>query len=129
MSAWDPYVQNMKSAGLGYGGIFGQDGAVWAQAPNMKATQQEVAALVSGIQSQNFPNGVHIGGVRYTVIRVDCDSVTAKCRGAAKEEENYLVHAALGKTCVIIGGMCGPSERDTIKIVEDIRDYLHKNNL
>ncbi|KAH9496059.1 hypothetical protein Btru_012616 [Bulinus truncatus] len=127
MSAWDAYITNMKSSGLQICGIYGLEGGTWAQSPEMKATQQEVAAIVSGIQSQNFPNGLHIGGVRYTVIRYVPDTVTAKCRGAAKEEENYLVHAALAKTCVIIGGMCGPSERDATKLVEDIRDYLVKS--
>uniref|UniRef100_A0A0B7AK63 Profilin n=1 Tax=Arion vulgaris TaxID=1028688 RepID=A0A0B7AK63_9EUPU len=128
MSAWDAYIQNMKTSGLHVCGIYGLEGSAWAQTPEIKASQQEIAAIVSGIHSQNFSNGVQIGGVRYTVIRYFSDTVTAKCRGAAKEEENYLVHAALAKTCIIIGGMCGPSERDTAKIVEDIRDYLVRSN-
>lgn len=128
MSAWDAYIQSMKSSGLQVCGIYGLDGGVWAQSPEMKATQQEVAAIVSGIKSQTFSQGLTIGGVRYTVIRVFPETVTAKCRGAAREDENYLLHAALAKTCVIIGGICGPSERDATKLVEDIRDYLEKSN-
>jgi hypothetical protein len=128
MSAWDAYIQNMQASGLKICGIYGLDGNPWAQTPEIKASQAEVAAIISGIQSQNFSNGVQIGGVRYTVIRFFPDTVTAKCRGAARDEENYLLHAALAKSCIIVGGMSGPTERDTAKIVEDIRDYLVRSN-
>ncbi|XP_059171005.1 profilin-1-like [Physella acuta] len=128
MSAWDAYITNMQASGLQICGIYGLEGGPWAQSPQMKASQQEVAAIVTGIQGQQFPNGITIGGLRYTVIRMLPDTVTAKCRGAEDTSANYLVHAALAKTCIIIGGMCGPSERDTTKLVEDIRDYLVKSN-
>uniref|UniRef100_A0A0B7AVU5 Profilin n=1 Tax=Arion vulgaris TaxID=1028688 RepID=A0A0B7AVU5_9EUPU len=124
MSAWDPYITNMQKSGLVPCGIYGLNGSLWAESPEIKATQQEVAAIVAGIQAQKFANGIHIGGQRYMVIRNTPDTVTAKCRGAPKDTENYLLHAALAKSCVVLGGICGPSERDATKIVEDFRDYL-----
>jgi len=127
-NAWKPYVDHMLAAGIQIGGIYGQDGNVWAASPSMKATTQEVAAIVKGIRSQQFDDGVHVGGVRFTVVRIESDAVTAKCRNAAKEEEKYLLHCCLGKTCILIGGICGPSERDCTKKVEDLRDHLAASN-
>ncbi|XP_012945187.1 profilin [Aplysia californica] len=128
-NAWQAYVDHMLSSGIQMGGIYGQDGNVWAASPLMKATPQEVAAIVSGLRSQSFEQGVHIGGQKYTVIRFQSDSVTAKCRTAPQEDQKYLLHACLGKTCVLIGGICGPAERDCTKKVEDLRDYLAGNNI
>jgi len=126
--AWQPYVDHMMSAGVQIGGIYGQDGNLWAASPKMKATPQEVAAIVNGIRTQNFESGVFIGGEKFTVIRMDNNSVTAKCRTSAKDDEKYLLHACLGKTCILIGGICGPAERDITGKVEHLRDWLAQSN-
>ena len=128
MSAWDGYVKNMKERGLQICGIFGQDGNVWAKSPELQATQQELASIVSGIKSGGFSNGIHLNGVKYTVIASGSDFATAKARNAPSDGEKYLLHAAMGKTCVVIGGIAGASERSATKHVEDIRDYLANAN-
>lgn len=125
--AWKPYIDHMMAAGVQIGGIYGQDGNVWAASPAMKATQPEVASIVSMLRTQNFDAGVFIGGQKCTVIRQASDSVTAKSK-AAKEDERYLLHCCLGKTCILIGGICGAGERDCTRKVEDLRDYLAQSN-
>jgi hypothetical protein len=126
--AWDAYTKRMTESGLHLSGIYGLDGNVWSQSESMKATQPEISAIIAGIKAQNFPNGVYIGGVKYTVIRLFPDTVTAKCRNAATDTENYLLHCSLAATCIIVGAMSGPNERDTTKHVDDVRDYLVKCN-
>jgi len=127
--AWQPYVDHMMKAGIQIGGIFGQDGNTWAVSPKMKASQQEVAAIVNGIRAKSFESGVYVGGEKFTVVMMADNSVTAKCRTATKDDEKYLLHACLGKTCILIGGICGAGERDVTKKVEDLRDYLAQSNI
>ncbi|GFO00361.1 profilin [Plakobranchus ocellatus] len=128
MSAWDAYVTNMKAHGLQICGIFDLQGATWAKSAEFKVSAQEVANIVSGINSQSFPDGIHLNGVKYTVIQVSPNSVTAKCRNAPCDAEKYLMHAALCKTCVVLGGISGATERSATKIVEEIKDYLVNSN-
>lgn len=130
MSSWDAYSQSMSKSGLTVHGIYSLCGDPWVQSPAMKVTQQEVCAIVSGIQAQNRPSAVHVGGMKCMLISGsdEKDAITVKGRGAAKDDENYLLRCAIAKTCVVIGGRCGPSERDATKAVDDLRDYLVKNN-
>ncbi|RUS77885.1 hypothetical protein EGW08_014359 [Elysia chlorotica] len=126
--SWDSYVTNMKASGLQICGIFGQDGNVWAKAPELVASQQDVANIVAGIKANAFTDGIHLNGIKYTVIATGPDFATAKCRNAPSEAEKYLLHVALGNTCVVMGGIAGAAERTATKLVEDIRDYLAKSN-
>lgn len=125
--AWQGYVDHMTAGGIQMGGIYGMDGNPWGVTPNMKATPQEVTAVINGIKGQNFANGVFYGGVKHTMLRMAEDSVTAKCR-TAPDDQKYLMHACLGKTCVLIGGICGPNERNATMVVENLRDHLGNSN-
>lgn len=127
-STWDAYITSMKGLGLQLCGIYSQTGNVWAKSPEMQATQQDVANIVAGIKAGSFSDGIHLNGVKYTVVGSGPDYVTAKCRNAKSDDEKYLLHAALGKTCVVIGGIAGAAERSATKKTEDIRDYLAKSN-
>ncbi|GFR88663.1 profilin [Elysia marginata] len=124
MSAWDAYITNMKARGLQICGIFGLDGSVWAKATELQATQQEIVNIVNGIKTNNFANGIYLNGIKYTLIGCGTGYATAKCRTAQNDAEKYLLHAAMGKTCLVLGGISGAGERSATKFVEDIRDYL-----
>jgi len=121
--SWTSYIDNLKAQGVGECGIFSLEGAPWAVSPGMKATPEEVKSIAGQIQSQNF-SGIQLMGFKYTMINSDSGSVTGKCRNNPKDDEKYLAYCALGKTFIMIGATCGPSERGTSAAVEKLKDYL-----
>ena len=94
----------------------------------MQASQQDVASIVACIKTGSFSDGIYLNGIKYTVITFGTDFATAKCRNAPTDNEKYLLHAALGKTCIVIGGISGAAERSATKFVEEIRDHLAKSD-
>jgi len=121
--SWSSYVDNLQAQGVGECGIFSIDGTPWAVSTGMKATVEEVKSIAQQITSQNF-TGLQLMGFKYTMINSDAGSMTGKCRNNPKENEKYLTYCAIGKTFIMIGASCGPSERGTAAAVEKLKDYL-----
>jgi len=122
--SWTSYIDNLKAQGVGECGIFSLDGSPWAVSAGMKATQEEIGTIARQITSQKFDAGMQLMGFKYTMINSDQGSMTGKCRNNPKDDEKYLAYCAVGKTFIMIGATCGPSERSTSAAVEKLKDYL-----
>jgi len=128
--SWDSYIENLKgqcaqSADLAV--IIGLDGSIWttpANGSHLAITAAEAATIAGVFKSNDFTqfqaNGVHIGGVKYTYLRVEDDKLVM-----AKKKDSGAISMQKSKGAVVIAHVSeGAQQGNVNKGVGVIADYL-----
>ncbi|KAJ3292958.1 profilin, required for normal timing of actin polymerization in response to thermal stress [Borealophlyctis nickersoniae] len=120
--SWQSYVDSnlVGTKKITKAAIHGHDGSLWATSKGFSIAPQEVQTLVKGYTDPSGvrANGLHLGGVKYIVIRADDRSIYGK-KGTGG------VVTVKTKQAVLIGVYEDPIQPgEATKVVEALADYL-----
>ena len=132
--SWQPYVENLTTAGLKAAALVGLPNAVWAKSAEFpNATPQELSALAGGFASDPrtgsslSATGATIGGVKFAVVMADADCIQLKEKNVNNAEhfDARGVFVYKCNKCMVIGLHDKTLQAGAAKnAVGKVKDYL-----
>jgi profilin len=124
--SWQAYIDTslLGSGHVEKGAIYNLEGtSCWATSPGFDITPAEMTEIVNGLKGQTdglYANGLHLGGEKYVITKVEEDS---KVLYARKDRDGLVIAKTV--QAIIIARYADPMiAGNTAETVQKLVDYL-----